>query len=248
MANKIKKNIKLTKEKVKHNQEIESYLRPRSLKQHEKEMLKIIKKHCPDFNGHLLDIGCATGANIKAMSDIWPDATYTGIDISDKLIRLAKKKLTRMNAEFLVTDIIEYAPSKKFDVIIASGILSCFDDFESVLDKWISWLKDKGRLYIFGRFNSRNIDTIIYTRNRYKDGSWERGLTSYSINTVKEYLDKKDLNYEFKQFYLDMDLAEQENPIKTYTVRCENGSRLIMNGANIVAEHFFLTIKRTKKN
>ena len=39
-----------------------------------------------------------------------------------------------------------------------------------------------------------------------------------------------------------MDIPENENPIRTYTVRCEDGSKLVLNGANTVAEHYFLVV------
>ena len=97
----------------------------------------------------LLDIGCAAGSSIKAMNSIWPRAHYTGIDVSEELIRIAEENLKDVNAELVVADAVEYKPREQFDIIIASGILSCFEDFAGVLERWLSWLEVTGKLLRF---------------------------------------------------------------------------------------------------
>lgn len=226
------------------NLQIDAYLKPRPLKQHEEELLAMIRKDSPEFNGRVLDIGCASGNFIQALGTVYPYAHYTGIDASEELIQIAREKLVNPNVTLLVEDAVSYQPSAHFDIIIASGILSVFEDFEPVLDKWLSWLRKSGRLYVFGRFNSRNIDTIIRFRNNFTGGDWEGGLTSYSVHTVTKYLEKQGFKYIFKRFYLDLELSEQEDPIRTYTIRCADGSMLIVNGANTIAEHYFMTIQK----
>lgn len=217
--------------------QIEGCFQQIELKQHQGAMLSIIQTHYPKFDGKVLDIGCSNGMFLGALSTIYPDAHYTGIDISAELIEIARKRVPKAN--LLVEDAMNYQPSKKFDIIIASGILSIFDDFEPVLDKWISWLADMGRLYIFGRFNSQHIDTKIHFRT---DGGWETGLTSYSVYTIANYLAKRGLGQSFRRFYLGVELPQGKDPIRTYTKRCEDGTTLVLNGANTVAEHYFLTI------
>ena len=231
---------------IKNNRQIEAYCKERPPKEHEKELLSIIGKENPGFSGGVLDVGCASGSFIRLMHTKWPDATYTGIDISDELISLAQVRLSGVNAELFTDDAIGFEPQKKFDVIIASGILSCFEDFEPALDRWTSWLSEGGTLYIFGRFNTKNIDTKIFFRNNHISANWERGLIVYSINTVSKYLNAKGFPYKFRRFCLGIEIPENKNPIRTYTVKCKDGSKLIVNGANTIAEQFFLSIKRNK--
>jgi trans-aconitate methyltransferase len=227
------------------NTQIEAYLKPRELKEHEKEMLELIKADFPVLRGKILDIGCAAGDFINELDKIYPQAQITGLDINENLIELARKKIARENINFVVSDALTYAPPHRLDVIVASGILSVFDDFIPPLGKWLSWLNRKGKLYIFGCFNSRNIDTIVRFRNHYTKSDWESGLTSYAISTVGEYLNNRGYSYKFKKFLLNVEIPENENPIRTFTVRCADGSLMIVNGANIVNELFFLIV--TKK-
>ena len=225
------------------NRQIDAYLKKRDLKQHEKELLKKIKNDYPVFKGNYLDIGCSNGNFIKEIYKDYPDAQYIGIDISEDLIEMAKNNLTNINnISFFVQDFIHYQPGSKFDIIVASGVLSIFENFETFLDKCLSWLSISGRLYIFGRFNSRNIDTIVRFRNNYRGGDWESGLTSFSVHTISNYLDRKGFKYSFNRFKLDVELKEANDPIRTYTIRTADESLLVVNGANIVAEHYFLTV------
>lgn len=118
----------------------------------------------------MLDIGCAAGAFIELMSTRFPEAHYTGFDVSQELIELAKNKLPEPNHKFIVADALTFFPEVKYEVIIASGVLSIFEDFEEPLAKWLSWFDEKGVLHIFGRFNSRDIDTIVRFRNNKTGG------------------------------------------------------------------------------
>ena len=227
---------------MKQNKQINAYLEQFDLKHQQLELLELIKDHNPQFNGRFLDIGCANGIFVEAANKLFPEAKFSGFDINQKLIRMASERITENNIIFFVSDIENLNPSEKYDIITASGILSIFDDYKLIIDKWLNWLDEKGRLYIFGRFNTEDIDTKIYFRNNFVGGDWESGLTSYSIQSVSKYLEKKNLKYQFKRFHLGIDLSKKQDPIRTYTVNCDNGSKMVINGANIIAEHYYLMI------
>ena len=214
----------------------------RALKEHEMLMLKKVREFSYE-NSTILDIGCADGLFISELAKELPKAVITGIDISEKLIATAKAKECK-NCSFLVEDAVKFKPNKKFDLIIASGILSVFDNFDLILNQWTSWLEKNGRLIIFGRFNANDVDVKVSFRNNFKNSDWEGGLTSYSIKTIGRFLDKKKFKYEFSKFLFSGDLPKSKDPIRTYTVKTEDGDKLVLNGANLVAEHFFLTIRK----
>ena len=227
------------------NVQIDAYLAPRSLKQHEEEMLALIgERHAAGFAGRVLDIGCANGGFLAELSTLLPNATKVGIDSSERLIAMARERVVDQHTTFLVEDALAYRPDAPFDIAVASGILSVFDDVEGVLDRWMSWLAPGGRLYVFGRFHSRDIDTIIRFRNNYTNGNWESGLTTYSVHTVGRFLRQRGLPHEFRCFRLGVELREQPNPIRTYTRRCADGGQLVVNGANLIAEQYFLVVER----
>jgi SAM-dependent methyltransferase len=223
------------------NTQIDTYLRPRDLKDHEKRQLELIAQRRPDFRGRCLDIGCATGNFLRAMVESWPDASYCGIDVSAELLAAAREAVPA--AAFLEADAVDFEPGQPFDVIVAAGVLSIFDEFAPVLDRWLSWLAPGGLLLVFGRFNSRPVDTIIRFRSDRTGGEWQSGLTAYSVATVSEHLRRHDAKFTFERFVPGFTLEQHEDPIRNYTLDCDDGRRLLVNGANVVAEYHFLVVE-----
>jgi trans-aconitate methyltransferase len=230
------------------NKQIDAYLDdPDRLKYHSKKLIEIITdKINSDSFGEGLDIGCASGSFIRNLSPILTNYNFTGFDISKTLVDHANKQKKNKLSNFFVGDFNSISFDKKFNLICASGVLSIFQEFEPPLKKWLSWLSDDGIIFIFGRFNSRNIDTkILFRNNTQSDAEWEGGLSAFSIHTISRFLKQLGYKYEFQKFNLPIKLKEDvNNPIRTFTKEFENGERLIMDGANIVAEHFFLIIRR----
>ena len=227
------------------NTQIDVYLKHRAPKEHEKRMLEILREHYPENPGCVIDVGCARGTFLKMLSGEFPNAQLTGIDISKELIDEAKKSMPNNNTELIVSDALEYSPKKSFDVAIASGILSVFDDLEVPLEKWLSWLNNTGKLFIFGCFNSRNIDTKIQFRNNaICNKNWEGGLTSYSTKTVGDYLSKRGCTFQFERFEINFDIPRSDDPITSYTIPTTDGRRMLVTGANNVYELYFLVVEK----
>ncbi len=211
------------------------------MKQREREMLAMIRRDYPDFKGRVLDIGCGRGDFLKEIGRAFPDAQCVGIDNDKGLVEEAREGVY---ISCFVADALEWEPADSFDILVASGILSCFENFEPPLAKWLSWLRSGGRLYIFGRFNTADIDTIVRTRNKVMNEDWKSALTSYARFTVGGWLGDRGWKHKFQRFYLYLDIPKDGNPINSYTVKCADGTRMVVNGANTVAEHYFLTIER----
>lgn len=233
--------------KINKNTQIDAYKNFFKLKQHELEFKKLIKNFSPkNFSGKILDIGCATGNIINIVKELYPDSRVIGIDINRELLKRARKRVGPQ-PQLIQTCATKYIPPTKFDLIIASGILSIFDNIEQMLNKWISWLEPNGILYIFGRFNSADIDTLIYFKNNKYGGKWESGLNAFSKKTVEKILGRKNIQFKFKKFKININLKKQTNPIRTFTLTLKNNSKIVTNGANVIAEHFHLFIKKKNK-
>ncbi|MCK4302990.1 MAG: class I SAM-dependent methyltransferase [Candidatus Eisenbacteria sp.] len=224
------------------NTQIDAYRGTRAIKQHQREMLALVRENFPEFDGRGLDIGCAEGAFMHLLADCFPKAQLTGIDLSAELIALARERWTGGAARFVVADALEFEPEEPYDVVTGAGILSIFEDPFPPLDRWLSWLSATGRLYLFGRFNSAPIDTIIQFRNHYTNGQWEGGLTAFSVETVGQYLAERGWQHSLTKFNLTVKLPRHPDPIRTYTLDLADGGTLVVNGTNVIAEHFFLKV------
>ncbi len=224
--------------------QIHTYRKNIKLRHHQKILLNLIKKnHNLSKKGKILDIGCANGNFLKNFNLNFKNFQSTGIDTSEKMVNLAKKKKFK-NLSFLKKDFMKLNKKSYFDIVVASGVLAFYDNFSMPLKKMISFLKKNSYLYVFGTFNSENIDTLIKFKNNYTRSKWERGLNSFSIKTISNFLKKKNIKYKFKKFELPFNLKKNVNPIISYTLKCSKTKRLILNGANIRMELFYLIIKK----
>lgn len=216
------------------------------LKKRESDLINIIKKDFKkNFKGDVLDIGCASGNLLIAISKIFPKMNLLGIDSHNQSIKLANKKSKYLKKCNFKNISLQGFKNKKFDMIIACGLLTFWEDFKVPLKKILILLKNKkSRIYIFGRFNSSNVDLKIKFRNNKVSSDWRGGYNTYSIQTFSKFL-KKNYKIKFKKFNFDKSLKRIGNdPIRTYTLVLKNNKKILVNGANLISDLYFLKIQK----
>lgn len=205
----------------------------------------------------VLDVGCATGEFLYFLSSRYPQAEYFGIDVMKELLERAEKNNPK--ATFWKGDIFQNIVedkdgrdivgdlSRHFDLIFMLGVHSVFDDIRPVLLNLKSFLREEGKLYLFGIFNPYDLDVLIKSRTSNSQGAWETGWNLFSIDTVSNILDDLDLEYSYEPFRIDIDIEEDpKDPLRSYTVRMEDGSREVINGLQLVHKFYLWEIGRKK--
>ena len=224
--------------------QIHTYKKNDKIREHQKLLINmILKTHGVNFKGKVLDIGCASGTLIEKLNKEIKNSNFIGLDTSSELIKIAKKKKIS-KSKFINKDFMKFKNKSKFDIVIAGGVLAFYDNFQIAINKMIGLLKKKGHLYIIGTFNSENIDTLVKFRNNYTKSKWEKGLNSFSIKTISNYLRNKKLRFKFKKFKMPFFLSKKKNPILSYTIITKNNSKILLNGANMRMELYYLLIKK----
>jgi len=220
------------------------YIHDRPLKQHEEVCLMHIEKLWPDPSRQIdiLDIACADGNFIeKGLLTKFPYAKIEGFDLSPELIERAENKLKNTNVKLSVCDVSSFESNKKYDLIIASGILSHFDNPHKILDKWINLTKSGGTLIMFGLFNPNDVDTKVYYREASSENNdYHTGLNMFSVNAIKNYIIKRDFKVDVDKFNLSFDISKPTDPAKAYTFYDANGQKEMRNNANIIVDLFYL--------
>ncbi|MCL1665907.1 class I SAM-dependent methyltransferase [Elizabethkingia ursingii] len=106
----------------------------------------VMKRLMYNANGKsILDIGCGFGHQIQAVLEQNPIA-ITGIDISEKMIAEAKRRLNDSRVSLQCTAIEDYTiKPKTFDIVISSMALHYIEDIKPLLHKIYEGLNNKGQ-------------------------------------------------------------------------------------------------------
>lgn len=207
-------------------------------------MMGVMKKTL-ETTESFLDIGCAKGEIIAAFKSKWPEIAYTGVDASDELIELAQSYPPLNGVKFSCGKVEDLNLGSEFDVVLMSGLLSCFDDINLPLKAFMEHLREGGKGYIFGIFNDEDVDTLISFK-ACGGNAWQSGLNLFSCKTMECALEGKTDQLKWHQFSITTDLdRERGNITKSYTIRTEDGDRLILNGIGLVQSFYMLEF--TKK-
>lgn len=108
-------------------------------------ILKLLESKC--FSS-LLDLGCGTGELLYQIQQKYHSEWLVGIDISDKMLDIAKEKKID-KADFILGD-TEYLPFENdtFDVVICNDSFHHYPSPQKVLDEAYRVLKNGGLIII----------------------------------------------------------------------------------------------------
>ena len=98
-------------------------------------------------NTNILELGCGAGANSQIFIDTF--YTYLGIDFSQSAINYANRNYQFKNLEFIVRNLDNFKPKKKFGIIFDRAALTHLNmkQLEKVKSNILSMI-DIGGLYI----------------------------------------------------------------------------------------------------
>ena len=139
----------------------------------------------------VLDIGCGNGALAYDLSK--KAEKVIGIDLDKGNIKVAKKRYSAPNIEYLVGDVTKDLPNQKFSAIILSNVLEHIEDREGFLRK-IRNLSPR----ILIRVPVINRDWITLYRKELRL-EWQLDKThcvEYTLESFKQELEKVGLNLE----------------------------------------------------
>ena len=110
----------------------------------------LILRHLqPAANGRILDVGCGRGFYVKALADLYPDATVIGIDYSRDYLTAAAAHTGCAAAPLARADarVLPF-PSGAFDGVVCSEVLEHIVEDDAALAELCRVLADDGVLLI----------------------------------------------------------------------------------------------------
>lgn len=98
----------------------------------------------------VLDVGCGTAAITKGIAEkVGETGQVIGIDRDSDLIEEGKNLFEFPdNLQFIVTELLDYEPTEKFDLVVSARVLQWQDNPQEALQKMSTWLKPNGQIII----------------------------------------------------------------------------------------------------
>jgi malonyl-CoA O-methyltransferase len=104
---------------------------------------------------NILEIGCGTGIFSEKLLKRFPDAKIDLLDISPAMVETAREKLNNhSNLNFIVEDVENYRPAKKYDLIFSNATFQWMND-QNELFKHLYSILDYGGKIVFSTFGEK---------------------------------------------------------------------------------------------
>ena len=203
-------------------------------KENFKVVLEKIKSYVDNSESQdksLLDLGCASGEFIHYVIKNFPQMKCTGLDFNEDLIMLAQNHSSLKEATFRTGDIPNLELNQKFDIVSMIGVLTCFDDFEQILDRMLAHINPGGKIYIVSIFNDDDIDVRLKFRNNAKSSDWQVGYNLFPLQRLVSYAKERGaMDVTSTEIELPFDLTKKEDPLRSWTTKVEGEGRYSLNG------------------
>jgi len=164
---------------------------------------------------NILDIGCGTGNYTKLLNEKFPNANITAVDISEKMIKIARQKLNSNKIVFITADAESITFNEKFDLVTSNACFQWFENLSNALKDFTNLLKENGTI-LFSIFGPKTFYQLRQSLNQlYKK---EHPLTSdffYNQQQLIELLSKHFDNVFVQQQLIDYTYSSLLNLLNT---------------------------------
>lgn len=113
------------------------------------EYWELMIKSCKSKPSSIVEIGAFPGRYLAYLSSRY-DLEATGIDFNpdeEKFIR-AMMVMGVKNFSYVCTNFLTHMPDEKYDLVFSNGFIEHFTNYEEVLDKHASYLKQGGAMMV----------------------------------------------------------------------------------------------------
>jgi len=137
---------------------------------------------------NILEIGCGTGYLTHALTEIFPNAHITAVDIAPGMIAEIRLKFTSNSVSFICSDIEEIELNNTYDIVISNATFQWFNQMPITIKKLYDALNPNGILCFstFGEYTFRELNECF---NKTKQAlsikeSIYSGQPFYSLNEL----------------------------------------------------------------
>jgi cyclopropane fatty-acyl-phospholipid synthase-like methyltransferase len=131
---------------------------------------KKIVSELSSFNySTVLDVGCGDASLFEYLFKRNSSINYYGIDISNKIINVAKKKNYKLEKKLICSDIKKFSSNIKFDLVVCIGVVQFTNiSFDDLLNEIKKKLFSYSRVIIDGKLKNYDKDGACLDENYIK--------------------------------------------------------------------------------
>lgn len=199
-------------------------------------LVKFILENNKDINkiNNILEIGCGTGYLTHSLTEIFPSAHITAVDIAPGMIAEIKSKYKNNSVDFICDDIEEVELNNTYDLIISNAVFQWFNYMPVTIKKLYAALNQNGIICFstFGEYTFREL--------------------SECFNQTKQSLSIKECIHPGQPFY---SLNELSTLCKNSIANETNNYETLVESKEIFeyeyfdnCKDFFYSIKKTGAN
>jgi SAM-dependent methyltransferase len=157
--------------------------------------------------GHLLEVGCGGGFAARYLDGLYD--TYTGVDYSEELVGYARRYNAGPGREFLSVNIKDFAPSRRFDVVLMVGVLHHMPDPAGILGQLRQLLSPRGIVVVNEpQRGNPAISALRWVRKRV-DPSYSPDQVEFSEGELRALFERAGYDVQsFPQGLLSTPFAE----------------------------------------
>ena len=179
---------------------------------------------------NILDVGCGGGGNLYHIAKEFEKCTFTGIDLNEYFINFAKNqhKLRGLkNTNFKIVD-FRNMMEEKYNIVGSSQFLEVLD-FDKAKDfKHMCFQRSNNGVYFQALFTEKLLDYEINIHDHIYNKVVPYNI--FSIEGIKQIASKYNFKLtQKKQFIIDVDLPDNHQGRGTYTVKKQNGERMMFS-------------------
>jgi len=153
-------------------------------------------------NDIVLDIGSGTGVLIPYIKDyLGENGKIVAVDISEKMIHIARNKNGDDRAEYICQDFYKYSIYGQANVIIAYSCFPHFEDHDDFFKIANLVLKEKGRLVI-AHSESREMINNMHNQNESMINSEELQDSNAILEVAKAHGFEKETVIDNDEYYV----------------------------------------------
>jgi hypothetical protein len=183
--------------------------------------------------GTALDAASGAGANMLHLSETFPAARWTGVELTDEPLRVGREYLGDERFELLQGDIYDLPAAvgnRRFDVSFSIQTLSWLDDYEKPIEQMMA--VTDGWIVASSLFSESYYDAFVRVANRGDDDEPDHNYNVYSLPRLESFVRGLGAReFVAERFEIDVDLEPPtDGGMGTWTERTADGRRLQFSG------------------